>query len=164
MNRKASIVGGVILILMGILFLANEIAPQFFNFWEWPALIIGLGVLFFIWAIISGAGGLAVPGAILAGIGGLFYYQNMTGNWESWTYVWTIIPAFVGLGVIISGIINKDFKDAFSAGLILILISSGLFFAFGSRFGLPDYITDYWPLTLVVLGIIALIRAIFSKK
>lgn len=162
MNRKASILGGIILILLGLLFLAGEIAPQYFDFWEWPFAIIGLGLLFLIWAIIAGVGGLAVPASILAGIGGIFYYQNMTGDWESWSYIWALIPGFVGIGIIIGGIIDQNIKAGITSGLTMILISAMLFFAFGSAFGLDPNITKYWPVLLIGLGLIALVRALFS--
>lgn len=164
MNRKTNLVGGIILILLGLLFLAREIAPQYFQFWEWPFFIIGLGVVFFIWAIVSGTGGLAVPGAILSGIGGIFYYQNMSGDWESWSYIWSLIPAFVGVGVMIGGLIDKNYKDAFSGGLTLIVISAILFLVFGSAFGLDLEFTQYWPVLLIALGLISLVRVAFSKS
>lgn len=164
MNRKNGVVGGVILILIGLLFLFREIAPQYFAFMDWPFIIVGLGVVFLLWAILSGTGGLAVPGAVLAGIGGIFYYQNLTGDWQSWSYIWALIPGFVGIGIIISGIIDRNYKDAFSGGLIMLLISGILFFAFGTAFGLEHQITQYWPALLIILGVIALVRALFSNK
>jgi hypothetical protein len=164
MNKRASIVSGVFLIFLGLLFLVGEIAPQYFEFLDWPFIIIGLGFIFLVWAILSGTGGLAVPGSILAGIGGIFYYQNMTGDWESWSYIWSLIPGFVGIGVIISGIIEGDFKEGLSSGLVLLLISAILLFVFGSAFGLPETITQYWPALLIGLGIISLIRAIIAGK
>ena len=163
-NRRNGIVGGVILILLGLLFLASELFPQTFTFWDWPFIIIGLGGVFVLWAILAGSGGLAVPGAILAGIGGIFYYQNLTGDWESWTYIWALIPGFVGLGVILSGIIDGNFKEAFSGGLTLLVISGILFFAFGSFFGLEHDLIQYWPVLLIVLGLIALVRVIFTGR
>lgn len=164
MNRRAGIVGGIILILLGVLFLASEIYPQVFSFWDWPFIIIGLGGVFLIWAILSGVGGLAVPGSILAGIGGILYYQNATGDWVSWSYIWALIPGFVGVGVILSGIIDRKFKDALSGGLVLILISAIFLFAFGSAFGLDQNITKFWPLLLIVLGGVALVRALLPGR
>jgi len=164
MKRKTNIFLGILLVVFGILLLAREIWPQFFPDWDWPFIIIGLGVVFLLWAIFSGAGGLAVPGSILAGLGGIFYYQNLTGDWESWTYIWALIPGFVGLGVILSGIIDRNYKEAFSGGLILLLISGVLFFAFGQAFGLQPEITKYWPALLILLGLIALVRALIPGK
>ena len=162
MNRKASIVGGIILVLLGVLFLVREIAPQYFQFWDWPFIIIGLGFVFLIWAILSGTGGLAVPGSILSGIGGILYYQNITGDWESWSYIWALIPGFVGIGIIISSIIDKNFKESIGGALTLLLISAILLFSFGSAFGLAPQITQYWPGLLIALGLISLVRAIIA--
>jgi len=164
MNRRASIAGGIILILLGGLFLASEIFPHVFSFWEWPFIIIGVGCVFLFWALISGIGGLAVPGAILSGIGGILYYQHISHDWESWAYIWALIPGFVGVGIILSGIIDRKFKKAFTGGLILMLISAVLFFAFGSHLGLESSISQYWPVLLILLGVIALARTIFSGK
>lgn len=162
MKRRSGVVGGIILILLGLLFLASEIAPQYFQFWDWPFVIIGLGLVFIIWAILSGTGGLAVPGAIIGGIGGILYYQNMTGAWESWSYIWALIPGFVGIGIIIGGIIDQTYKESFTGGLIMLLISTTLFFAFGSAFGMQPEITQYWPILLIALGLISLVRAVLS--
>jgi hypothetical protein len=163
-NQRKGIVGGVIFVLLGLLFLASELLPQTFAFWEWPFIIIGLGGVFLLWAILAGTGGLAVPGAILTGIGGILYYQNLTGDWASWSYIWALIPGFVGLGVIISGIIDGNIKEAFTGGLTLLMISGVLFFAFGSALGLEHELIQYWPVLLIVLGLIALVRVIFSQN
>jgi hypothetical protein len=164
MNKRAGITGGIILIVLGVLFLASEIYPQVFNFWDWPFIIIGLGGVFLLWALLGGIGGLAVPGTILVGIGGILYYQNATNDWESWSYIWALIPSFVGIGVILSGIIDGKFKETISSGLVLILISAILLFAFGAAFGLDPRITQYWPVLLIILGIIALFKAILSGR
>jgi len=163
MNRRSSIVGGIILILLGVVLFIREIAPQYFQFWDWPFIIIGLGFVFLIWAALSRTGGLAVPGSILAGIGGIFYYQNMTGDWESWSYIWALIPGFVGIGIIISSLIDRNFKESISAGLTLILISAIMLFAFGAALGLDPEITKYWPALLIALGVITLIRALITS-
>lgn len=164
MQRKSGIVGGIILILLGLLFLASELFPDTFSFWEWPFIIILIGLVFLLWAIFSGIGGLAIPGSILTGIGGILYYQNAYNDWESWSYVWALIPGFVGLGIMLSGIIDRDFKHRFFNGLSLLIISAILFFAFGSFFGLAPEITMYWPVLLVVLGLVSLIRSLSSNR
>ena len=164
MKKRTRIAGGVILILLGLLFLGRSLFPEYFQFWEWPFLIIGFGIVFLIWAVISGNGGLAVPAAILSGIGGILYYQNATGDWTSWAYIWALIPGFVGVGIILSGIIDHNFKDSITGGLIMIMISAIIFFAVGESFGLAPDITKYWPTLLIGIGIIALLRAILPGK
>lgn len=163
-NRRNRYVGGIILILLGLFFLARELFPNIFSFWDWPFILIGLGGVFLLWAILSGTGGLAVPGTVLAGIGGIFYYQTLSGDWESWSYVWALIPGFVGLGVIISGIIDRSFMKAITGGLTLLVISGALFFAVGSAFGLEHDLIKYWPVLLIALGLITIIRMVFSRS
>ncbi len=163
-NRKASIVGGIILILLGAFFLAREFYPDLFVFWDWPLIIIGLGALFLLWAVLGGIGGLAIPAIILAGIGGILYYQNLTGDWESWSFIWALIPGFVGVGILLSGLIDRKFKASLDGGLTLIVISVILFFIFGTTFGMAYGLGQYWPVALILLGLISLARVIFRRK
>jgi hypothetical protein len=164
MRQKSSIVGGIILILLGLLFLASEIFPDLFSFWEWPFIIILIGLVFLLWAVIGGVGGLAIPGSILTGIGGILYYQNAFNAWYTWSYIWALIPGFVGVGIMLSGLIDRDFKDRFFGGLSLLVISALLFFAFGSFFGMAPDISKYWPALLVILGLISLTKALVRNK
>lgn len=164
MRHKSGIVGGIILILLGLLFLASEIFPNLFSFWEWPFIIILIGLVFLLWAVIGGVGGLAIPGSILAGIGGILYYQNTYNAWGTWSFIWALIPGFVGVGIMLSGLIDRDFKNRFFGGLSLLVISAILFFAFGSFFGLTPEISKYWPVLLVVLGLISLVRALLRNQ
>lgn len=164
MRNKSGIVGGIILILLGLYFLANEIFPNVFNFLEWPFIIVLVGLVFLLWAVIGGNAGLAIPGCILSGIGGILYYQNAYNAWETWSYIWALIPGFVGIGIMLSGLIDRDFKDRFFSGLSLLVISAILFFAFGSFFGLAPEISKFWPVLLVALGLISLLRAVLRNK
>jgi hypothetical protein len=54
--------------------------------------------------------------------------------------------------------------DGFSGGLTLIIISAILFFAFGSFLGFESDFTQYWPVLLIALGLISLVRVAFSKS
>ncbi len=164
MKRKSRAFGGILLVLVGVLLLIRELRPDLFKYWDWSFFVIGLGVFFLLWAILSRSGRLAVPGSILAGIGGILYYQNLTNDWASWSYIWALIPGFVGIGVVISGIIDRNYKEAFTGGLTLLLISGVLFVVLGGYFGLQPEITRYWPALLILLGVIALIRALIPGK
>lgn len=164
MKRNSGVIGGVILILLGLLFLLKEIYPDIFSFWDWPLIIVSVGLVFLLWAIISGNGGLAIPGTILLGLGGILYYQNATGDWSSWSFAWALMPGFVGLGILLAGIISRQFRQGLTSGLTLIAISAIFFFAFGSFFGISPEITRYWPLLLIAIGIITLIRLLIPDR
>ena len=138
MSRKtrSNLALGILLILVGGWFLAMQIMPDLKDwFWltfDWPFLIIGVGACLLIFGLLAGAPGMAVPATIVAGIGGIFAYQNSTGDWESWAYIWTLIPGFVGIGVMLSALLGDGGREGFRSGLTLSFISVILFMIFSS--------------------------------
>ncbi len=164
MKRRTALTFGILLILFGVLAILRNFLPSMFDFLSWPFTIVLGGAIFILAAIIAKIGGLAIPGVILAGIGGIFYYQNASGDYASWTYMWTLIPGFVGLGIILAGLIDGNLRGALTAGLILIVISLILFFIFGGTFGLDKAVVRWWPLVLIAIGLIILFRQLFRKK
>lgn len=94
-------VAAITLIGAGVFFLLAQVFDfSFFGaFWPLFVLLPGAAFLYFAFTGGKGAAGLAVPGAIITGTGLILTYQNFTGNWESWAYVWTLYPLFVGLAL-----------------------------------------------------------------
>jgi len=134
--------------------------PQF----SWPWTIIGVGALLLLLGLLTGAPGLAVPACIVGGIGGLLYWQNTTGNWESWAYAWALIPGFVGVGIVLAGLLSGEARKGMREGSGLILISLILFAVFGSFFGALGMAGSYWPVLLILLGLLMLVRALFRSR
>jgi len=169
MSRKtrSNLALGIILILVGGLFLALQIMPEWGDwFWstlDWPFYIIGIGCFLLLFGLLVGAPGMAVPAAIVAGIGGILAYQNATGNWETWVYAWTLIPGFVGIGSLLATIFGEGSKEGFRSGITLIFISAILFMIFSSIFG-TNLMGDWWPILLIGLGLWLLIQAIFRRN
>jgi hypothetical protein len=162
--KRGNITGGLILILLGAWFLAVQFIPGL-SVWadgSWPLWIIGLGAVFLLVSVLNGnLRGLSIPAFIIGGIGGLLYYQNATGDWASWAYVWTFIPGFVGLGLMFFSLQSRQ-TGAFKSGATLLFLSAMFFFIFGSFLGAPKTIVRYWPLLLVVAGLWSLGRALFA--
>ncbi len=167
MEKRGSIIGGLILILVGLLFLllqtSPEIAAQFNMEIQWPLVIVAVGILFLVGAIL-GTASLAVPGVIISGLGGLFYYQNLTGNWASWAYAWTLIPGFVGLGMILMGLLDREQRSAIRGGVTLLLISLIMFALFGGFLGGFGLFQKYWPVLLILAGIMILLGRRSGKR
>jgi hypothetical protein len=167
-NRRTSLAGGLFLILIGAIFLAIQLIPTLQNVirldFTWPLIIVIVGLFLLVLGLLVHAPGMAVPATIVAGIGGILYYQNATGNWESWAYIWTLIPGFVGLGTILGGILGMDFRRSIEGGAWLIFISLLMFFIFGSFLGGPNLLGPYWPLLLVFLGLLILVRPLFRRR
>ena len=114
--------------------------------------------------LLSWTPGLLVPACIIGGIGGLLYWQNNTGNWESWAYAWTLIPGFVGVGVLLSELLAGRVRQAVSSGGVLIIISLVMFLIFSSFLGGPSILGNYWPVLLILLGLILLAQVLFRPR
>ena len=163
--KKGNITGGLILILLGVWFLAVQFIPQL-KIWaegNWALSIIGIAAIFLVVSILNNIPGLSIPAFIIGGLGGLLYYQNVTGDWGSWAYAWTLIPSFVGFGLLFFSLQTKD-KGTLKAGVILLYISALLFFAFGSFLGVSKQIIQFWPLLLIITGLWSMRRSLFRKK
>jgi hypothetical protein len=164
MDNKGAIIVGVLVIALGALLLVNQYLPDQFNLFSGNFVLIGLGAIFLISAIFTGRNGLAVPGCILAGIGGIMYAQNLPGNWLDWSYSWTLIPGFVGLGILLSGFLDRSHPHFESGGLVLLIISAAGFLMFGGALGLGWDAARYWPVLLIVAGVAVLFSALFHRK
>jgi len=81
------------------------------DLWFLFVLIPGLA---FLWVAYNGgekASGLAFPGMIVTGTGAILAYQSLTNHWESWAYIWTLYPAFVGLAMIFNARRSRNSQD-----------------------------------------------------
>lgn len=167
MDKRGSVIGGLILIAMGLLFLLlqtnPEIAAQIDLGLHWPLIIVAVGVLFLVGALL-GSAGMAVPGMIMVGLGGLFYYQSMSGNWASWAYAWTLIPGFVGLGIILMGLLDRNSRSSIRGGITLLFISLIMFAVFGGFIAGFGILQQFWPVLLIVGGILILLRSRSGKR
>jgi len=164
MEQRKGFVVGILLILLGGFFLAAQLMPDVFGNIFWPFILVGIGGVFLLSALLTRSGGLAIPGSILLGLGGIFYYQAMTNDWASWSYIWTLIPGFVGVGVIIAGLLSRSGPHIDSGGLVLMAISAMGFLLFGGMFGLDLEINTLWPIFLIGIGVITLFSALFRKR
>jgi hypothetical protein len=163
-GRRSALAGGIILILLGLLFLAGQFdLLQWAGELTWPLIMVGIGAAMLIIGLLVGEPGMAVPACIVAGIGGILYWQNETGQWETWAYVWTLIPGFVGIGTILTGLFEWKW-ETIRGGIWLLVISAILFGIFSSifapMFGGTTIIGEWWPLLLILLGIMTLLEAV----
>ncbi|MBI2332128.1 MAG: hypothetical protein HYU84_08225, partial [Chloroflexi bacterium] len=157
MNKtgRSQLALGIILILIGGWFLLNQTMPEFRDFFEpytqWPVnmLLIGAGIL--VIGLATGSPSLAVPAAIVTGIGGIFYYQETTGNYESWSYMCALIPGFVGVGVILQGLLGENTGYNLKRGLNLMVISAVLFLVFAAFLGGWNILGEFGPAVLLIL-------------
>ena len=157
MNRqgRTQLALGVILILLGAWFLLGRSVPAFhtlFNkYTEFPfnMFLIGGGIL--IIGLVTGQPGMAVPASIVAGLGGIFYYQDVTNDYSSWSYMWTLILGFIGVGSILAGLLGDNTAHNLRRGLNMMVISVVLFLVFASLFGGLELLGNFGPAILLIL-------------
>jgi hypothetical protein len=172
MKRRGSFTLGFLLILMGAWFLAVQFVPGIEQWMEeiadWPIWVIGPGLIFIVAGLLSGVTELMIPGSIISGIGLILYYQNVTGDWQSWAYAWALIVVFVGIGIFLANLFKGKVRNGvseggppFTTGLILFLIFGSIFRA---AFGQSPLLGDYWPVLLMIVGLWMLIRPFFRRS
>lgn len=167
-DRRSNLAFGLILLLVGGFFLAAQFFPQLSQIirvdYAWPLWVVGVGLVFLVMAVAVRAPGLAVPASIVAGIGAILYYQNSTGAWGSWAYAWTLIPGFVGVGVIIMNLLEGRLGRGLREGLGPIFVSLIMFGIFSSFLGGPTALNQLWPILLIALGAWIMLRGTLRRR
>jgi hypothetical protein len=129
--------------------------------------VILAGLMLLVLGLLVGAPGMAVPACIVAGIGGILYYQNASGDWNSWLYLWTLIPGFAAIGTILAGLLGDDFRQNIRQGLNTLVVSLILFVIFSGIFGawatFGVYTQYIFIGILFILGLWFIVRAFVRR-
>lgn len=168
-RRRSSLAVGLVLILLGAWFIAVQLVPGLAAYMRlestWALWVIAVGVLLLVVGLLTAVPAMAIPACIVVGIGGILYWQTTTDQpWETWSYAWALIPGFVGVGTILSGMLSGRTSKAVISGGWLILVSLVLFVVFGSLFGGLGWLGPYWPLLLVAFGLLIVVRALLRRR
>ena len=167
---------GVLLVVLGLSFLALEQFKFDLGRYGWPVYVIAPGVvLLFIGLAIPHEGGLgaAIPGGIITTVGLVLAYQDSSGAYASWAYAWALVaPSSVGLTLTLYGLLHRR-MDLLDAGLRTAAVGLGLFVGFGLFFenliGLDEgrsntALRNALPMLAVGLGVIIVIRSLLPKR
>lgn len=168
-QNRTSLILGILLILFGGWLVVTRQVPGVQDWLEnnftWPMWTIGAGLLVLLIGLINGTPGMAVPASIIAGIGGILFYQNETGDFGSWSYMWALIPGFVGIGTMLAALLGENTRANLARGLNLVAISAVLFLVFGTFFGGLAILGDYGAaILLILLGIYVLARGFVRRS
>lgn len=164
---------GVTLIIVGVLLTAGQLLGYRIVGLGWPLFVIVPGLLFFLAAFSvppgRGIAYLAVPGSIILVTGIILQLQTVSGDWQSWSYVWALIaPGAVGLGLLVAGLRERSRAVRIvgtwllGAGVLLFVIAEWFFVrvletggpGLGRGFGL------LMPALLVLLGLLVILRGL----
>jgi hypothetical protein len=164
-QQRSNLAIGVVLILLGAFFLLVR-----FTDWsialenQWPLIVIGVGALLLIIGVVTGVPDMAVPACIVGGIGGILLYQNTTGDWGSWAYMWALIPGFSGVGIVLGSLLGGRERLSIRSGLETIIGSLVLFCVFGFFLGPFKELGTFAPLLLVAAGLLIIGRSFILKR
>ncbi len=170
MNRqqRSTLVIGILLVLVGIYFFLVNAVPEVSQWLKidasWPVIIMLVGAGLLLLGLIVGTPEMAVPAVIVAGIGGILYYQNMTSDWGSWSYMWALIPGFSGVGMVLAWLLGARNKYSIQSALDTVGTSLVLFVIFGAFFGAFTGLGKYWPLVLIAAGLLIAFRTLVRPR
>lgn len=170
-NRRGTMAVGLILIILGALYLAVQfnLFPgfQFDAARHWPWIVIAVGGTLFIIGAATLTWDMLVPACVVGGIGGLLLWQNTTGNWESWAYAWTLIPGFSAVGMFLAYLFGARERYPLAASFDTLLTSLILFGIFGAAFGAFSglgQVERYWPVLLILAGVLIIVRGFIRRR
>jgi hypothetical protein len=159
---------GLLLIVLGVLFLIGRLISADVERLVWPFFVIAPGVLVFFFALAreNQAGErLAMVGSAVTMVGTILLFQNTVDYFQSWAYAWALVfPTSLGVGQIIYGSM-KNRADMSATGRrravvgIIIFVALAVFFEFvigfgGRGIGLGPL---GWPVVLIVLGVVLVV-------
>ncbi|MBI3738432.1 MAG: hypothetical protein HY258_05240 [Chloroflexi bacterium] len=168
-SNRTQLILGILLVLVGAWFVAVRQIPALEPFsnlqFDWPFYVIGAGAVILIIGLATGEPRMAIPASIIAGVGGILYYQNLNNDWESWSFMWTLIPGFVGVGNILAGLLGDDTRHSLGRGINLIVISAVLFLIFAAIFKRLSFLGDYGvPALLIFFGLYIIGRGLLRSR
>lgn len=157
-SHHRSFVAGILLIIVGFLFLANNLGWFYFS-WEtfWPYFLILAGVLFWLqWAFNRENYGVLMPGTICLVYGALFLYSAHFG-WNRMGELWPVFILGPGLGFYAMYFLGRKDSGLVTTGTIL----TGIALVFLLVQNRGDFL---WPLLLIAVGLGLLLKARFSQS
>lgn len=177
-TNPLALVFGLVLIGLGALFLLGSLLGISILSFSWPFLIMIPGVLFLAGMVAGGrrTAGLAIPGCILTTLGGILLVQNTFNYYESWAYAWALLPASVGVGLVIMGLWQRE-RTLTAVGASIATVSLAVFVVAGFAFQVAPMLGEYfdrsgdsllwhrltsiiWPFYIIIPGM-ALFVAMF---
>ncbi len=168
MKNRGQLALGLTLILLGAWFIAQQQVPALKEwvalYMAWPLNIVAIGGLILLIGILLGAPGMAIPASIVVGIGGILYYQQVYNDYQSWSYMWTLIIGFIGVGQVLSGLLGSGRREI-SSGLNTIVVSAVLFILFAAIFGKLTILGAFGPaILLILLGLWVIARGLWRGR
>jgi predicted membrane protein len=140
---------GWILLLLGGFFLLDHWYPHLFG---WNTILIALGVALLVRAVRFDRGA-SFPGAFLLLLGLFLLLKGSDVLYVPWWQTWPLILLFLGVSFVVLFAFDTAKRGSLLVGLSLILIAFILLTNPYSWDDITDWIADWWPLLLILVGL-----------
>ncbi|MFH1366525.1 MAG: hypothetical protein ABIH38_00865 [Patescibacteria group bacterium] len=154
-EKKTAVFPAVILLILGVAFLAANFLPSWnWEYW-WPIFVLVPGLAFYIWFFVAGEKnrlyGILIPGSILTFMGLFFFIMNSI-SWRYMEYLWPTFILIPGMAFFVTYFgSQKTMKPLLIPATILSVLS--LFF-YANMVGS----WKLWPLILIAVAVFMFFR------
>ena len=156
-ERRGRVVGAIILIFIGLFFIADKL--DIFEF-TWPLILVGIGVALLIQTIVDKRHQPLQGGVLLLLLGLIFLADE--NNWLRWGLEreWPLIFFAIGISFIVSFWAKPERRGHLTSGIVLLVFGSLFLGAEHHYFRWRDVgdILSWWPLLLLGLGVYLLMK------
>jgi hypothetical protein len=170
MNKKASLLFGVTLIVLGLLALAANLLLRaagnglLLGFRAWPIFVVAVGLLFCIPPVLfperRGLGGLFIPGMPVLMTGAILFLCSVSAQWHWWAFLWPLEVISVALGFVLAAIFLRVVWLMIPASIVGL---TGLVLQFCAATGLWGSWAVLWTVVPFAVGLPLLLIGIFKK-
>jgi hypothetical protein len=166
MEKRFSILVGAMLIVMGVLSLAfNLAAPALgLNVWRWgawrlwPLTVVSVGLLFVLSPLLAAGnrslGALFIPGVPILTTGGILLFTSVFAVWGAWAWLWPLEVLGVAVGFLFAAIYMRVIWLLIPA---IIVGANGLVLHFCAVTGLWEAWAVLWTIEPLSAGLSFLI-------
>lgn len=173
MQKKISILLGIILVLMGIAAMIFSLAIPvlglnlwFLDAWRlWPLLVIALGALLVLPPLFvrgrPGLGLLFIPGLPTLATGGILLLASVFNWWGVWSWLWPQLVLSLGVGFLLAALYSRMIwllVPAFVFG------ANGLLMQFCAITGLWEIWAVLWTIEPLALGLAFLVIGVKKQS
>jgi hypothetical protein len=137
---RGSLVGALVLIILGAVFLILNFVPDV-GFEElWPVIFFVTALGFYLPAVIwpesrRGLAALYIPGSIILVMGITFLYNTLSGDWGVWAFAWLLIPLSIGMGMTLAAWVGSWAPPVGEVGIWIMVLNAVGFGLFATLFG-----------------------------
>lgn len=164
--ERGRVVAAIFLIGLGVVLFGLNFFPTLKAGITWPVIFFIFTAAFYLPPLIwpearQGLAALFIPGSVMLVLGSIFSYNMFSGDWESWSYIWALIPAGVGFGLMLAAWIGQWGKSTMWAGLWIMLSSVTVFSILSALFGSVT-LKSVGPVLLIFSGIMLIVQTLIK--